>query len=71
MQLRLAGEKCKPALSWRVFREQTGLSKGMAQRTYSAQKGAPSLPKNRCGHIPWGVRVFLRTPCDRCAVPVL
>jgi hypothetical protein len=42
----------------------------MAKRAYCAQKGAPSLPKNQCGHIPSGVRELLHTPCDRCVVLV-
>jgi DNA invertase Pin-like site-specific DNA recombinase len=37
--------------SWREICAQTGLSKGTAQRAYGAQKSAPSLPKNNCGHI--------------------
>ena len=41
--------------SWREICRQTGLSKGTAQRAYSAQKSAPSLPKNRCGHVTPGV----------------
>jgi putative DNA-invertase from lambdoid prophage Rac len=41
--------------SWREICRQTGLSKGTAQRAYYAQRGVPSLPKNRCGQIPSGV----------------
>ena len=42
----------KAGNSWREICKQTGLSKGTAQRAYSAEKSASSLPKNTCGHIP-------------------
>src|SRR5467141_1983230 len=41
----------KAGSSWSEVCEQTGLSKGTAQRAYYAQKSAPSLPKNRRGPI--------------------
>jgi DNA invertase Pin-like site-specific DNA recombinase len=41
----------KAGSSWSGVCEQTGLSKGTAQRAYYAQKSAPSLPKNRRGPI--------------------
>jgi DNA invertase Pin-like site-specific DNA recombinase len=41
----------KAGSSWSEICEQTGLSKGTAQRAYYVQKGAPSLPKNRRGPI--------------------
>jgi DNA invertase Pin-like site-specific DNA recombinase len=37
--------------SWSEVCEQTGLSKGTAQRACYAQKSAPGLPKNCCGPI--------------------
>jgi DNA invertase Pin-like site-specific DNA recombinase len=37
--------------SWSEICEQTGLSKGTAQRAFYARKGAPGLPKNLCGAI--------------------
>jgi DNA invertase Pin-like site-specific DNA recombinase len=45
----------KAGRSWREICRHTGLSKGTAQRAYCAQKSAPSLPKNRCGHVSPGV----------------
>ena len=44
----------KTGSSWSEVCEQTGLSKGTAQRAYHAQKSAPSLPKNRRGPISCG-----------------
>jgi DNA invertase Pin-like site-specific DNA recombinase len=41
----------KAGNSWSSVCEQTGLSKGTAQRAFCAQKNAPSLPKNRRGPI--------------------
>ena len=41
----------KTGSSWSEVCEQTGLSKGTAQRAFYARKGAPGLPKNRCGPI--------------------
>jgi DNA invertase Pin-like site-specific DNA recombinase len=41
----------KAGSSWSEVCEQTGLSKGTAQRAYYARKGVPSLPKNRRGPI--------------------
>jgi DNA invertase Pin-like site-specific DNA recombinase len=41
--------------SWRGISEQTGLSKGTAQRAYYAQKSAPSVPKNHWGHMSSGI----------------
>ncbi len=37
--------------SWNEICQQTGLSKGTAQRAYLAQKRVPGLPKNPCGPI--------------------
>jgi DNA invertase Pin-like site-specific DNA recombinase len=45
----------KAGSSWSEVCKQTGLSKGTAQRAYCAQKGAPGLPKNRCGPNPSSV----------------
>jgi DNA invertase Pin-like site-specific DNA recombinase len=41
----------KAGNSWSEICERTGLSKGTAQRACNARKGAPGLPKNRCGAI--------------------
>jgi len=41
----------KTGSSWSEVCEQTGLSKGTAQRAFYARKGALGLPKNRCGPI--------------------
>lgn len=41
----------KAGSSWSEVCQQTGLSKGTAQRAYYAQRSALALPKNRCGPI--------------------
>jgi DNA invertase Pin-like site-specific DNA recombinase len=51
---RLVSALRKTGHSWREICEQTGLSKGTAQRAYWAQKSVPSLPKTIAA-------IFLRT----------
>jgi len=41
----------KAGNSWSEVCEQTGLSKGTAQRAFNARKSAPDLPKSSCGAV--------------------